>query len=75
MDRESTTQAVNRASDGLLCTICAVLMDASDDTFLLRSDEYDADEQRLRRKDDVVDKGSRASKERFNRDLALNSCD
>ena len=44
VDRESTTQVVHRASDGPLCTACAVLMDASDESSSLHSEEDNEDD-------------------------------
>ena len=57
VDRESTMQAVHRASNGPLCTACAVLLDKSDDVSLLHSEEYDAGEQWLPHEDEAVEQG------------------
>ena len=60
VDSESTTQVVHRASDGPLCTACAVLLDSSDRTSSLRSEEKDEDdavEQGFPRVNTAVEQG------------------
>ena len=44
VDRDSTTLAVHRASDGPLCTACAVLRDTSDSDSSLQSEEDNEDD-------------------------------
>ena len=44
VDSDSTTLAVHRASDGPLCTACAVLRDTSDSDSSLQSEEDDEDD-------------------------------
>ncbi|CAI5705850.1 unnamed protein product [Peronospora effusa] len=44
VDRDSTTLAVHRASDGTLCTACAVLRDTSGSDSSLQSEEDDEDD-------------------------------
>ena len=48
---------MHRATNGPLCTACAVLLDKSDDVSLLHSEEYDAGEQWLPHEDEAVEQG------------------
>ena len=60
VDSESTTQVVHRASDGPLCTACAVLLDSSDVPSSLHSEEKEVDdavEQRFPRVNIAVEQG------------------
>ncbi|CAI5730819.1 unnamed protein product [Peronospora farinosa] len=57
VDRDSTTLAVHRASDGPLCTACAVLRDTSDSDSSLQSEEDDAVEQGFPRVFNAVEQG------------------
>ena len=55
MDRESTTQAVHRASDGPLCSACAAHLDTISRYYSLLSEASDADEQWLPTEDNEID--------------------
>ena len=57
MDRDTTTQAVHRASDGPLCTACAVSLDKSDEVSSLHSEEDNAVEQGFPHENAVVEPG------------------
>ena len=57
VDRDTTTQAVHRASDGPLCTACAVSLDKSDEVSSLHSEEDNAVEQGFPHENAVVEPG------------------
>uniref|UniRef100_M4B327 Uncharacterized protein n=1 Tax=Hyaloperonospora arabidopsidis (strain Emoy2) TaxID=559515 RepID=M4B327_HYAAE len=57
VDRETTTQSVHRASDGPLCTACAVSLDKSDEVSSLHSEEDNAVEQGFPHENAVVEPG------------------
>ena len=57
VDRDTTTQAVQRAIDGLLCTACAVSLDKSDEVSSLHSEEDNAVEQGFLHENAVVESG------------------
>ena len=57
VDRESTTDSVHRASDVPLRTVCAVLLDTSDNVSSLHSKEGYAVEQGFPRVDSAVEQG------------------
>ena len=55
VDRDTTTQAVHRASDGPLCAACAVSLDKSDEASSLHSEEDNAVEQGFLHENAVVE--------------------